>query len=272
MHVHALIPTCGIMFSFYVDPAESNTTQAFVFTDKPTDANIIFLAFRGTEPFDTTDWCTDFDFAWFELGDWVGGLHIGFLEALGLVNRDKKWTMETLQENVLNKTPCASGLSRANMLKPRLNGDKLLAYDAITQDIEDLVQENPNAKFYVSGHSLGGALALTFTSILILMRCEGDNILEKLSGVYTFGQPRIGDRKFSKTLDNKMEDLNVDYYRIVYCNDMVCRVPFDDDVFQFKHAGHTCFYYNSMFEEEVSIDNSFLIQIFEKTCIYQRTF
>ena len=100
-------------------------------------------------------------------------------------------------------------------------------------------------------------MALTFTSILILMRRKGDTILEKLSGVYTFGQPRIGDRIFSKTLDNKMEDLNVDYYRIVYCNDMVCRVPFDDDVFQFKHAGHTCFYYNSMFEEKVSIYNSF---------------
>ena len=241
--------------SFYVDPAESNTTQAFVFTDKPDDASIIFLAFRGTEPFNTTDWCTDFDFAWFDLrdwrNDWEGGLHIGFLEALGLVNRDKKWTMETLQENIRNKTPYASGLSRPNMLKPRLNGDKLLAYDAITQDIEALLQANPNAKFYVSGHSLGGALALTFASMLILMRSKGDTILEKLSGVYTFGQPRICNGKFSDTLNNKMQELNVDYYRIVYCNDMVCRVPFDDDVFKFKHAGHKCFYYNSMFEEKV---------------------
>ena len=184
---------------------------------------------------------------------------MGFLEALGLVNRKDKRTMKKLQQNVLNKTQHASGI----------NTFEVQAYDAITQDIDALLQANPNAKFYVSGHSLGGALALTFASMLILMRSKGDTILEKLSGVYTFGQPRICNGKFSDTLNNKMQELNVDYYRIVYCNDMVCRVPFDDDVFKFKHAGHKCFYYNSMFEEKV---NSFLTQFSGKTCIYQRTF
>jgi hypothetical protein len=61
--------------------------EAFVFADKPYNMNVIVIAWRGTEPFNTWDWSTDIDFswAWFQNGMAV---HLGFLKALGLCHRD----------------------------------------------------------------------------------------------------------------------------------------------------------------------------------------
>lgn len=44
-----------------------NNTQAFVVMDKPEDANLVVVAFRGTEAFNAYDWSTDIDFSWAKL-------------------------------------------------------------------------------------------------------------------------------------------------------------------------------------------------------------
>ncbi|KAL6224812.1 hypothetical protein ACLB2K_003667 [Fragaria x ananassa] len=106
-------------------------------------------------------------------------------------------------------------------------------------------------KYRCIGKVHGGfmkALGLTPEAILALHN-EG-LLLERLEGVYTFGQPRVGDKDFQRFMEKQMKDHNIKYQRIVYSHDLVPRIPFDSSTFLFKHFG-TCLYYNSLYKEKI---------------------
>ena len=67
-----------------------------------------------------------------------------------------------------------------------------------------------------TGHSLGGALA-------VVAAARSKYVGE----VYTFGQPRVGNRKYSKQVKSKV-------YRFVNNNDIVPRIP---PPLVFRHQG-----------------------------------
>lgn len=114
--------------------------------------------------------------------------------------------------------------------------------------MQELVKDANKTKFIVTGHSLGGALAILFAAVLALH--EEDLLLKRLEGVYTFGQPRVGDKEFKRFMEEQMKTHSIKYQRIVYSNDLVPMTPFDDCTFLFKHFG-TCLYYNSLYKEMV---------------------
>ncbi|XP_062220954.1 triacylglycerol lipase OBL1-like [Phragmites australis] len=198
------------------------TTQAFVLADKPADASLAVVAFRGTRPSDTEQWCADVDFSWYEIPG-VGKIHGGFMKALGLQKRGG-WPKDIDQ-----------------------NAEKPFAYYAIREKLRGFLSENANARFVVAGHSLGGALAVLLPTVLALHR--EDAVLGRLQGVYTFGQPRVGDEEVGKFMD-KYLDKPSRYFRVVYSNDIVPRVPYDDSSLQFKHFG-TCLYFDSLYRGRV---------------------
>jgi hypothetical protein len=84
----------------------------------------------------------------------------------------------------------------------------------------------PPAKVFVTGHSLGGALA-----VLIASRISTE-LHADVQAVYTFGMPRVGNQVFAD-LYNK--DLGLRTYRHVHSEDIVPTVA--PSGFGFKHVG-----------------------------------
>ncbi|KAF5793491.1 putative triacylglycerol lipase [Helianthus annuus] len=211
---------------------KERSTQVFIFCDKPRDANLIVISFRGTEPFDADDWITDFDYSWFEIPN-IGKVHMGFLEAMGLGNRSNVSSFqELLQATNTDVFPAMVETS---------------AYFVVRSKLRNLLEEHRNAKFMVTGHSLGGALAILFPTVLLFH--EEELVLQRLLGVHTFGQPRVGNRELGRYVESKLQQPTPRYYRMVYCNDLVPRLPYDDKTFLYKHFG-VCLYYDSFFVQQ----------------------
>ncbi|XP_010917339.1 triacylglycerol lipase OBL1 [Elaeis guineensis] len=204
---------------------EQNATQAYIFCNKAEDADLIVLAFRGTEPFNAQDWSTDVDLSWLFTGK-MGNVHLGFLKALGL--QDEKNFLKGFPKDY-NSAP-----------------DKPVAYYALREQLRSLIQQHKNAKIVVTGHSLGGALAAIFPALLSFHN-END-ILSSMYGALTYGQPRVGDALFGTYIETIVR---LKHYRMVYRYDIVPRVPFDlPPVALFKHFG-TCIYYNGWYNGQV---------------------
>jgi hypothetical protein len=80
---------------------------------------------------------------------------------------------------------------------------------------------------YVTGHSLGGALAVIFSVLY-----------NNITGVYTFGQPRAGDAVFAKTANTVLSEK---YFRLVNDHDIIPHVPFPF-INSYRHAGKLIFF------------------------------
>ncbi|KAK9053911.1 hypothetical protein SSX86_024986 [Deinandra increscens subsp. villosa] len=211
-------------YEFWNDYQNQFTTYATMFQDT-LDPNLIVVAFRGTGPFTAKDWMTDVDISWFELKDLnnskpIGRIHGGFMKALGL-QQTKGWPK--------NLEP-----------PPDATDEHPFAYYTIREKLRGILEKNTNAKFILTGHSLGAALAILFVGVLGLH--EETWLLKRLEGVYTFGQPRVGDVSFGRYMMKVIEDHDVRYFRYVYGNDMVPRLPYDHRSLFFKHFGPSLFF------------------------------
>jgi len=106
------------------------------------------------------------------------------------------------------------------------------AIDSIWKELNQTVFNfrNNNQSIWIAGHSLGGALATL----------AADRLTEKsieIKGLYTFGQPRVGDKLFAYSFDRKIRGRA---FRFVHDEDIVPKVP---TLLQgYKHIGNECYF------------------------------
>lgn len=101
-------------------------------------------------------------------------------------------------------------------------------WEEITQSISQF--RDKNQKIWITGHSLGGALA----TLAVDRLTEED---EDISGLYTFGQPRAGDKDFAGNFDLKIKSRS---FRFFNDEDIVTRVP--PRLLGYEHIGTVRFF------------------------------
>jgi hypothetical protein len=160
---------------------------------------VAILCYRGTEPRNLTSWMADFDVnpKFVGMRASPGGqkalIHLGFYR-----NLEATW----------------DEVSRAL--------DHALAGRPVDEAHDDSLR--PLEALFVTGHSLGAAMAALAGVRLAIGDGERERFRSKLRGVYTFGQPFVGNPTFAAICS---EDplLCRGVFRHVYRNDVVPHLP-----------------------------------------------
>ncbi len=83
--------------------------------------------------------------------------------------------------------------------------------DGLFEQLKTSLAENPNAKLYLTGHSLGGSVA-----IVMGLRLADAGVDKNQFAVITFGSPAVGSKALAKNYEDK-----VDVTRIVMKGDVI---------------------------------------------------
>jgi hypothetical protein len=205
----------------------AGSTQAY-YVDLGTAA---VLVFRGSEK-QTADWRHNFNTSL--VPAIAGNVHAGFASALASVwdKRSERGGDEVIVGQTLREF-----LSRHGALGTIVSGD----------------QRVDRRRLFITGHSLGGALAS-----LAYVRAETDGcdpfdevddpadcVTKRAAdgwsipvhAVYTFGAPRIGDPEFARVAGSPLGTGERYLYRFVNRGDLVTQIPLDTFGYSHPHLG-----------------------------------
>jgi len=137
----------------------------------------VVIAFRGTRPSELIDWMVDFEIFQVPFTKYFSAPDVGTVH---------------------------DGFAR------------LLAKGWRSLQAEVMRRQNKGQALWITGHSLGGALAAMATAAFTF------SARMPVNGLYTFGQPRIGDVTFCTQCDSHFGDY---MFRFVNNEDIVTRIP-----------------------------------------------
>ena len=108
-------------------------------------------------------------------------------------------------------------------------------YDKLLASVKQLFSEHPDFSLYITGHSLGAALA---TLCGFMLSQEFNNQIT----VVSFASPRVGNAEWKSAFDKQT---NLTHYRITNGRDIVTAFP----MYKYYHVGKTI----RLYEESYSI-------------------
>ncbi|HEY5854986.1 MAG TPA: lipase family protein [Aldersonia sp.] len=164
------------------------------------DGEVVIVSYRGTEPVSIASWLTDADVAAETVrldldhlpGDEEYGVHAGFYR------------------NVR-----ATRFAMIDLLRRALAGKSILPGD----DTQGLTKARA---IYLTGHSLGGAMA----ALLTIMLHENPNYVDikpVVRATYTYGQPMVGNRALAGACARRPFQHRL--FRYVHGDDLVPHLP-----------------------------------------------
>jgi hypothetical protein len=160
---------------------------------------VVILCYRGTEPANAINWLTDAD-----------------------VNPEKvsfpfpEQAPATELHGGFYRNVRATRYAVVTALQKALRGESVLDGDGPPPG-------NPLEALYVTGHSLGGAMA-ALMGVMLTVEPPYRQLAERLSAVYTFGQPMVGNGKFARACGNNVF-LRTRTFRYVFGADIVPSLP-----------------------------------------------
>ena len=104
--------------------------------------------------------------------------------------------------------------SKRSVLDGRVHSGFRIAYESIATQIEEEVKKLSDLPLYITGHSLGAALATVATQRLE----HNPRIREMIAACYTFGSPRVGNSEYDLEFKSPI-------YRVVNTTDIVTVIP-----------------------------------------------
>jgi predicted lipase len=198
------------------------------------DGRVVILCYRGTQPMNLVNWLTDADvyadrIALTTTGsDHVIPVHAGFYRN---VRATRYQVVEALRDGLEGQAIDGSG-RRPHSLQT----------------------------LYVTGHSLGGAMACLMGIMLRADRgaaadatggsAPGDTLAERLAAIYTFGQPMVGTAGLAEAC-TRDPSLARNVLRYVYGRDIVPHLP-PMDTGDYRHVGREFRYAGAGHWEESS--------------------
>jgi len=156
---------------------------------------------------------------------------------------------------------------KARMSEGEVHTGFVGAYKSIMSDIKDEIKKEikkrPGFPLYITGHSLGAALATVATQYLEKDQIQGSKapLRDQIAACYTFGSPRVGDKFFGEKLKSPV-------YRVVNTTDIVTVVPLM--LMGYSHIGDVRFLGPN--DGEISIGIPILRRIFFFIATFLRLF
>jgi hypothetical protein len=103
---------------------------------------------------------------------------------------------------------------KVSVLEGKIHSGFRIAYESVAEEIQKSVLKLRDIPLYITGHSLGGALATVATQ-----RLEHHlKIREMIAACYTFGSPRVGNSHYDIEFKSPI-------YRVVNTTDIVTVIP-----------------------------------------------
>lgn len=205
---------------------DEGSTQMLLIEHKNGDD--LFVVFRGTS--DGKDILTDLNPGMTRLPErgW-GSVHSGFFTALNELT-----VLGALMPTVGNR-----------LVVPKDAGDVPVVFDVrgvftdapprsffrptIARALSDAASSGK--RIWVTGHSLGGALAVLFAEHLLADQKayephpnDGKRLVDRLQAVITFGAPNVGDSAFAKRLNDAQTEARLHFFRFRYENDLITQL------------------------------------------------
>lgn len=207
---------CTDAQAFYVTNAPDPTAPAKLGDAYNTASeHFAILAFRGTEPTKVKDLAADANT--FSTPTKMGQMHAGFTRRVA---------------SLWDKADAKCGLAEpiSSFLAARH------AFDGTGRPVRK------GAELYITGHSLGGAMANVALTRTVVDTCAAagqtreepcGRVYVPVTGLVTFGSPRVGDSSWANVMTGILEDRTT-VYRFIHGRDVVTDVPLKP---KFRHLG-----------------------------------
>ncbi|BFZ56232.1 hypothetical protein PYCC9005_003276 [Savitreella phatthalungensis] len=187
--------------------------------------DFLVVTFKGTTPTDPTEFIVDADFTKTDASEYLAGkCHTGFYTSLFPSHQTPRRESRADEETAASSSP----------------------YSRIMQALRFAIRAmqrsagpNRTVRIYVTGHSLGAALATLFYARLLLHPEDLDGLNNvELAPLHVYGSPAVGDTEFAKAFSSAAEaarksarasgkgvERDIGAIRIIDRDDVVTRAP-----------------------------------------------